>query len=391
MSDRPLLAHCLEYPIQDFGGVEVLVRNLLEGLSEKFRIVLVSNDPGGALDKTPINSLIESHVPWVPSLAGTSQYRELARTLKSREVKLAHFHFGGTYGWGNRVLNRCPIIHLRRLGIPVVATSHGVFSKYDYCASYRPLWLKRCSFPYAWLAKMQQVAACEVEFAVSQNDLRNLSSWYWPVKRKFKQLYHSKLQDEPVPKFSGRQKTILCVGTIGTRKGQQILAQAFAQIASRYPEWRVVLAGRNGAPEIYSEILEIRDRNQLQDRIVLDSQLSDEEVADLMRNSAIFAMPSLHEGLGLSLQEALYRGMACVGSRVGGVPELITHNVNGLLVESGNVPQLSEALETLISNDLLRERLSSEARPSVLAKGMTSRQMVEKYSATYREMLAQFA
>jgi len=66
--------------------------------------------------------------------------------------------------------------------------------------------------------------------------------------------------------------------------------------------------------------------------------------AALMRTSSIFAMPSLQEGLGLSLQEALWHGCPAVGSRVGGIPELIDHQRNGLLITPGSESELAEAV-----------------------------------------------
>jgi len=387
MPHRPVIAQCLEYPINAFGGVEVLVKNLVEGLADRFKIILVSDDQSRELENSPIGSRIEGHIPTPKFQSSAAEYRELAENLANRGVELAHFH-SGTYGWGCRKLNRCPMVHLHRMRVPVLSTTHGVFTKYDYCAPYRPLWMKWLSFPYAWAAKMQQVAACEAEIAVSKNDYRNLISWYWPVRSKFQQLYHSKLLAEPAPPIAGRQPTIIYVGSFGARKGQQFLAKAFANIAERYPEWRLILAGRNCAPDIYSEVLEIRRQHNLQERILVELDISDESVAELMRNSAIFAMPSLHEGLGLSLQEALYRGMACVGSNVGGIPELIEHEVNGLLVEPGNVDELAGALDRMICDERLRKRFSAQARASVLAKGMTAPQMVENYNTIYHKILA---
>ena len=66
---------------------------------------------------------------------------------------------------------------------------------------------------------------------------------------------------------------------------------------------------------------------------------------DLMSRAAIYVQPSFWEALGLALQEAMFAGCACVGSRAGGIPELIEENKTGLLFEPGNVAQLAAALE----------------------------------------------
>src|SRR5204863_5699795 len=127
---------------------------------------------------------------------------------------------------------------------------------------------------------------------------------------------------------------------------------------------------------LMAQIETVRTRSQLGERIRHVADLSDETIAELMRTSEIFAMPSLHEGLGLSLQEALFSGCACVGSKVGGIPELIDNGVNGLLVSPGNTEELAATLDRLMSDDALRQRLRARAPSSILEKGMTSGQMV---------------
>jgi glycosyltransferase involved in cell wall biosynthesis len=389
MPDRPIIAHCLEYSIREYGGVEVLVQKLLEALAKDFRIVLVSSDPEGSLEGTPWGALVERHFPLSMFTGSRKASEKFASSLRACGVELAHFH-GATYAFGVRVFNRCAMIHVHKAGIPVVFTNHGAFTIFDYCAPYRPLWMKLASLPAVWLSKIHAVTHCEMEIAVSRNDMNNLRRWYWPVKGKFSVLYHSKLAAEEMPpSAAARKPVILYVGTIGYRKGHIFLAKAFAAIAQRHPGWRLVLAGRKGEPRFLSPILEVRDRAGLADRLLLEHELSNKAVAELMRTSAIFAMPSLYEGLGLSLQEALYRGCACVASRVGGIQDLIEDGVNGLLVPPGDADALAGALEKLIADSKLRGRFSEAARPSVLEKGMTAPQMVENYLKIYRQILDQ--
>jgi glycosyltransferase involved in cell wall biosynthesis len=98
-------------------------------------------------------------------------------------------------------------------------------------------------------------------------------------------------------------------------------------------------------------------------------------------------MPSMHEGLGLSLQEALYYGCACLATRIGGIPDLIQEGDNGILVERANVDEMSAALKRLMSDDALRSRFRTRARASVLEKGMTAERMVARHEELYRALL----
>jgi starch synthase len=74
-------------------------------------------------------------------------------------------------------------------------------------------------------------------------------------------------------------------------------------------------------------------------------------------------MPSVcMEPFGLPLAEAMSTGLACVGSRAGGIPDIVTDEVTGLLVERGDVAGLTRALRRLATDSGAREQMGSEAR-----------------------------
>lgn len=79
----------------------------------------------------------------------------------------------------------------------------------------------------------------------------------------------------------------------------------------------------------------------------------------------MFVMPSLWEGLPLSLVLAMGAGLPVIASRVAGIPEVIQHNVSGLLVDPGDVAQLATAMTRVLQDDTLRVLLAQEARAFV--------------------------
>ena len=95
----------------------------------------------------------------------------------------------------------------------------------------------------------------------------------------------------------------------------------------------------------------------------------------------------MQEGLGLSLQEGLFYGCVGIGSRAGGIPELIDDQVNGLLTPPGNIPALSAALDRLMSDPELLDKFRAQSRPSILRKGMTAAAMVKTYRDIYEQLL----
>ncbi|MFT3968642.1 MAG: glycosyltransferase family 4 protein, partial [Sphingobium sp.] len=97
----------------------------------------------------------------------------------------------------------------------------------------------------------------------------------------------------------------------------------------------------------------------------LPGWIDGERKQDLLRTSGIYILPSHNEGLPVSLLEAMSHGLAVIGSRVGGIPELIRDGTDGLLVDAGDVAAIADALERLLSDDALRERLGSAARARI--------------------------
>lgn len=388
MAERKKIALCLEYPLALRGGVSVLVETLLEGLRERYEIVLVSPDDSETLRKQPAGEFISGHIPWTPSAVSAQASKRLACELATQEIKLAHFHIGGVYGWGNRFLRTCPIPYVNKLGIAVFSTVHLVVSPLDgYCGPQKPLWFKLAMLPLAYSAKLRQLAHVRSEIAVSRHDAEKLRRWYRPMRGKIIHMYQSRLKKKSFPEDdSVREPFVLNVGHIAWRKGQIVLAEAFAQVATRHPEWKLMMAGALLEVPTVEKIKAIAKANGLEDRILLPGERRD--AMELMQRAGIYVQPSYHEALGLALQEALFAACPAIGTRAGGIPELIEHERTGLLVEPGNPMETAKALELLMCNPSLRERYGKQGAASILQKGMTAEQMVGCHIELYESVLA---
>jgi glycosyltransferase involved in cell wall biosynthesis len=108
-----------------------------------------------------------------------------------------------------------------------------------------------------------------------------------------------------------------------------------------------------------------------------------------MNQAAVFVQPSYYEGLPLALQEALYNGCACVATRIPGNIELIEHQFNGLLVPPGSPEELSGALDRLLGDKGLQDRLAANGQTSILKKEMTAAQMTRKHLELYAAVLTE--
>lgn len=111
-----------------------------------------------------------------------------------------------------------------------------------------------------------------------------------------------------------------------------------------------------------------------------------DDVQQILKGCDIFVLPTLHETLSIALLEASVEGLALIGSNTGGVPEIIEHEYNGILVEPGNVDELAEAIDLLIKNTDLRIKLAKNAKVRVAQK-FSSEIIEAKIDAAYKNLL----
>jgi glycosyltransferase involved in cell wall biosynthesis len=143
----------------------------------------------------------------------------------------------------------------------------------------------------------------------------------------------------------------LFVGVLEPYKGIDVLAEAW-RLARPPADLRIVGSGSRAS--IVADL-----------GVQWDRSLAPEEVARALDESTVLVLPSRSEGMGRVVVEALCRGRAVIGSRVGGIPDLVRDGENGLLVEPEDPEALAEALRRVLSDAELAARLGAEARASV--------------------------
>jgi GalNAc-alpha-(1->4)-GalNAc-alpha-(1->3)-diNAcBac-PP-undecaprenol alpha-1,4-N-acetyl-D-galactosaminyltransferase len=157
------------------------------------------------------------------------------------------------------------------------------------------------------------------------------------------------------PVLTSKKKRIITVGRLSPEKGHQFLIEAFAKIDDK--SWELSIIG-DGIERVKLEKL-AHDLN-VANKITFYGQLKD--FALQMSESEIFVLPSLSEGFPNALIEAMAFPLACISSDcIAGPRDIIENNVNGILVEPANVESLKDALNLLIENKSLRNRLANNA------------------------------
>jgi glycosyltransferase involved in cell wall biosynthesis len=158
--------------------------------------------------------------------------------------------------------------------------------------------------------------------------------------------------------------TITLMGRLGKRKGTYDLIDAFEQIASRYPQARLVLPGDGEVKEVQALI---KDRG-LQDVVEVPGWVAGAAQDELWNRTDIYTLPSYNEGLPGSVLEAMSAGLPCVSTPVGGIPEAVIDGETGYLVEAGDVSALAQALEKLVADEDLRLRMGAAGHALLASK-----------------------
>lgn len=151
---------------------------------------------------------------------------------------------------------------------------------------------------------------------------------------------------------------IVCVARLSWEKGLDYLLKAMPDVIREHPDANLVMVGEGDKrTELESMIKELN----LEGKVDLLGKLPHEETLAEIGKSEVFVCPSLAEGLGIVFIEAQACDVAVVGTRVGGIPDVIQHEETGLLVEPKNSEQIADALKRLLGNQDLRERLRQNA------------------------------
>lgn len=177
-------------------------------------------------------------------------------------------------------------------------------------------------------------------------------------------------QDPPPYPFKYR---LCCVGTINERKGQRIIIEALNQIpATKRADIHISFVGDGG---LRNELEKMASTMGLSAHVSFEGAIDNSMVNDYLRRANIYILMSYEEGLPISVIEALRAGLPVIGSRVGGIPELVEEGENGFLLDPDAKP-LAALLRHL--DDFDWETLGRRSRQFFLQK-FTFGKMMESY------------
>lgn len=173
------------------------------------------------------------------------------------------------------------------------------------------------------------------------------------------------------------------VGWLTDIKGHRYLVEAVARLIQEFPQLQLVIVGSGGlGPSLERLAAELGIPRVLH----LVGHRADVEVC--LSAMDLFVLPSLNEGMGRALVEAMAAGLPVIATKVGGVPALIDHDRTGLLVPPADSAALADALRLLLRRPEEAERLGRAAQAAITER-FSADSMVQALERLYQETLVE--
>lgn len=179
----------------------------------------------------------------------------------------------------------------------------------------------------------------------------------FPKVRDVQIIYNS--GPEVVPFHQGEARSgIVFLGKLVDSKGVPDLIKSLPAVIKKFPEVKLVFGG----------VGRVAEYSKLASSLAVDTHISfagwigpDEKYA-LLSSAAVFVLPSYNEAFPISILEAMACGSTIISTDVGGIPEAISHGVEGLIVAPGDISALSEAIIKILGDPVYANKLSDNAK-----------------------------
>jgi glycosyltransferase involved in cell wall biosynthesis len=153
---------------------------------------------------------------------------------------------------------------------------------------------------------------------------------------------------------NSKSKTIVYAGILNSRKGYSDLIDAFALVAKHNSDWNLIFAGNGEIEKAKKQV----NKHQIHKQVTFKGWVKGEQKDELYRSASIFCLPSYAEGFPMAVLDAFAYGLPVVTTPVGGLPDVLIHKSNAMVFQPGDITDLANNIQELISNVDIRKKLS---------------------------------
>ncbi len=351
------------------GGITKYILNLAKALRHQDVDVLVASS-GGDLQCELVKSGIQHKSLNIKTKfefgpKAISSGFMIARIVREEKIDLIHAH--------TRVAQVASAIASVATGVPYVTTCHGYFKKGSR------------SFVDTWGSKVIAISDAvgrhlKDDLGVSEPRIKLIYSGV--DAEQFSRIYSPEEISDIKRSIGLRSGAVLgTIGRLSSIKGQKYLVMAMKEILAKRGDAQCVIVG--SGPEETS-LKDLAASLGVSGSIKFIETCSDTH--KYLSIMDVFVFPSIKEGLGIALLEALTSGRACVASRIGGIEDIISDGRSGILVDVESPSGIAGAVLRLLDDDDLRRKLGEEGRRMVRDR-FTLNIMADNVSKLYREIV----
>jgi glycosyltransferase involved in cell wall biosynthesis len=342
------------------GGAELLLLDLAKNLDRNRYNISILSFKGGPLEKDFEEQGIEMEI--IGKKNKLEILWQIYKYLKNKKPQIVHTHLFGADTWGRiaAIKARVPVI---------ITTEHNINLSEGY--------FKRLIKKFLSLFADRIIAVSEgvKEYSIEEEGIN---------PDKIEVIYNGiDLNNFP---FRGSKEISLenikagVIARLREQKGHIFLIRALPQIINKYPGFRLKIIGGG---ELESGLKEAVSRLNLNKYVEFFGDRQD--ILQILNELDLFILPSLWEGLGMSVLEAQAVGVPVLVSNTGGLKEIVRDKINGVLFEPGDSGSIFEAIDWALRNKAELPKIVSAGRKNV-EDNFDLRQKIKKYEEVYQEL-----
>lgn len=363
---------CLVSSLPPFrSGVSLYTLGLLSGFEKiqlPFSVVVAANRTTVELEKSEGNLKIMR--TWTK---GPRYFFQVISTVAKQRPKLVHiqhefFLYGGII---SSLLFPLLLFILRLMGVKVIVTLHGVVPRKFAQKEFAEAFFVPANFVALRLGlTVLTMFICAIANAVivhTKSAKAILHDDYGVSESKICVIHHGvNVQDPGFSATSVRENSVLFFGNISPSKGLDTLIRAFEEV--RVPNAELIIAGgpHPRGSQYFQQVVQMAKSSSASKSITMVGYVPDEQIDSLFGQCSLVVFPyvfSVSSSGGLSF--AMSYGKPVIVTNLPAFNEVVTDNLNGIVVPSGDIKALASAIERILLNPVLRDSLSHEIKKSV--------------------------
>lgn len=203
---------------------------------------------------------------------------------------------------------------------------------------------------------------------------------YLAASEEFRKINDRNKIQEITKKYKTGGKYLLHIGTLNPRKNLEFLIKVFAGVVKQFPEYNLVISGKEGW--YFEGLFKLAKKLGLSKKIIFTGYIDDADKPYLINGATIFTFPSLYEGFGLPLLEAMNCGVPVVSSNTSSLPEVVGQA--GILISPTDELNWIRSIKSLLTNKDLQKKYISNGL--VQAKKFSWKKTAQKTLKVYEEV-----